>query len=154
MCFRSDNSGSDVGSFSVEMDGLQYQKDSGHICCVLPGLVFHAFPRNRIAVNGGFFRVQKLRPSEKIPRFSLYNFGLDPALLESICLPSSNEILPEKCFSGFLSLSTVAFEPGSSISQIEASLFEGCVSLSSICIPSSVQILCQHCFAACAEFRL
>jgi hypothetical protein len=69
--------------------------------------------------------------------------------LVEIIVPSSVEILGERCFSLCKSLSSVAFESGSRLSRIEKEAFDQ-TGLIEIILPSSVEILGEECFS---DFR-
>jgi hypothetical protein len=68
--------------------------------------------------------------------------------LIEIILPSSVDILGEKCFSEHKSLSSVRFESGSRLSQIEKEAFSE-TGLVEIILPGSVKILGERCFEKC-----
>jgi hypothetical protein len=77
-------------------------------------------------------------------------FGHD----REVRIPNSIQILCKSCFSCCISLSTLVFESGSTLTRIEEFAFSYCSSLKSICIPSSVQILCRLCFCSCTSLSV
>jgi hypothetical protein len=68
--------------------------------------------------------------------------------LIEIIIPSSVEVLGEKCFYECRSLSLVTFESGSRLSRIEKLAFYR-TGLIEIIIPSSVEVLGDGCFYEC-----
>jgi hypothetical protein len=58
--------------------------------------------------------------------------------LRSVFIPSSVEIIGHSCFWRCQALSSLSFERGSSLRQIEKSAFSGCTSLQSLYIGASV----------------
>jgi hypothetical protein len=68
--------------------------------------------------------------------------------LSSICIPSSVDIVCERCFSRCTNLANVTFETGAKLSCIEGA-FQNCSFLPSICIPSSVESINENCFCGC-----
>jgi hypothetical protein len=71
--------------------------------------------------------------------------------LRSICIPGSVEFLGKECFVACSSLTTLIFESGSQLTEIQEGVFSGCSSLNSICIPSAVRILRKSCFGGCSN---
>jgi hypothetical protein len=65
----------------------------------------------------------------------------DCSSLKSISIPASVEIVCEKCFHCCTSLSSLTFESGSNLKQIDAGAFSLCFLLQSVRIPKSVCIL-------------
>jgi hypothetical protein len=98
-------------------------------------------PLGLISLKGGLYWICAV----ETPRNT---FRLNSTVV--LCVPSSAQRFAFKCFSGFGSLSLVAFEAGSKLSCIEDSAFSGCRSLSSICIPRSVARLPKSCFSWCS----
>jgi hypothetical protein len=126
--------------FQISIDGVAYSMADGRVSSNLwHPLVFFP-PRSLICCHGCALDVQRVH----VKRFSIG----DPALV-SACIPSSVEILYQRCFLGARALSTVTFEAGSKLSRIELLAFEYCISFSSICILSSVGILHAACFSEC-----
>jgi hypothetical protein len=72
-------------------------------------------------------------------------------VLESICIPSSVEVLSSEFFRGWYSLLSLTFESGSKLTRIESKTFCDCKCVKSICIPSSVEVLCSECFRCCSS---
>jgi hypothetical protein len=70
--------------------------------------------------------------------------------LVKIIVPSSVEVLGEKCFLYCESLSLVIFESGSRLSRIEKLAFSE-TGLVEIIIPSSVEVLGESCFHKCGS---
>jgi hypothetical protein len=70
--------------------------------------------------------------------------------LQSICIPSSVEILCKSCFEDCKNISIIKFESNSHLTQIDESCFARSA-LESICIPSSVLILGISCFFECSD---
>jgi hypothetical protein len=68
--------------------------------------------------------------------------------LVEIILPSSIEILGERCFAECRSLSSVTFESGSRLLRIGGGAFGG-TGLVEIVIPASVEVLGVGCFSLC-----
>jgi hypothetical protein len=66
--------------------------------------------------------------------------------LSSICIPSSVDIIGQKCFDSCASLSRVTFEDDSKLSRIERDAFRDCFSLTSICLPATVQSVASGAF--------
>jgi hypothetical protein len=75
----------------------------------------------------------------------IFYFGRD----WEVTIANGIETLCDSCFDECDTLSSVIFEPGSRLSRIENSVFEGCSFLASICIPSSVETLGKYCFRRC-----
>jgi hypothetical protein len=71
--------------------------------------------------------------------------------LESICIPSSVEIIGESCFYGCTSLSQFTFQSGSRITHICGDSFRLCLSLSSICLPAQLESIPGRCFLGCGS---
>jgi hypothetical protein len=59
--------------------------------------------------------------------------------LQSICIPSSVQVLCCRCFAQCRALSSVTFEQNSRLTRIENRTFCDCKALKSICIPESIQ---------------
>jgi hypothetical protein len=74
--------------------------------------------------------------------------------LEEICIPSSVEVLCEKCFEFCSCLRIVRFESASKLVRIEGRAFSECGSLESMCIPSTVEILSACSFYSCRSLHL
>jgi hypothetical protein len=70
-------------------------------------------------------------------------------VIQSICIPSSVETIPERCFYHCETLSNVTFEPDCRVSVLDEAAFSGCSSLRSIFIPASVETICKECFREC-----
>jgi hypothetical protein len=75
------------------------------------------------------------------------NFGAVQFPLQSICIPSSIEIVSDHCFHN-CTLSCLAFESGSRISRLGRFAFDRS-SLLSLYIPSSVETISDSCFDSC-----
>jgi hypothetical protein len=58
--------------------------------------------------------------------------------LSVICIPSSVQVLSERCFVKCEALLSVGFDVPSNLSCIHKHAFLSCSSLASICVPSSV----------------
>jgi hypothetical protein len=86
----------------------------------------------------------------KVVGFGPFSFAFN-SILNSICIPSSVEILCECCFCYSEQLASVAFERGCKISVIEERVFANCVSLRWICIPATVNTLDKSCFEHCTS---
>jgi hypothetical protein len=72
---------------------------------------------------------------------------IETGLIE-IVIPSSVEIIGERCFFQCRSLTSVTFESGSRLSRIANRVF--CeTGLINIVIPASVEVLDSNCFAQC-----
>jgi hypothetical protein len=74
--------------------------------------------------------------------------------LESIHVPASVEILREKCFSGLDHLSSLTFEPGSKLREIENFAFANCRSLKSISLPASLAVIAVQSLTRCSIERI
>jgi hypothetical protein len=59
-------------------------------------------------------------------------------LTEFETVPASVEVLRENCFVDLIHLSSLRFEPGSNLREIEDSVFSNCQSLKSISLPASL----------------
>jgi hypothetical protein len=70
-------------------------------------------------------------------------------VIQSICIPSSVEAIPARCFSGSETLSDVTFASGCRVSVLGKAAFSSCSSLSSMFIPASVETICSECFRHC-----
>ena len=70
--------------------------------------------------------------------------------VRSISVPDRVEELVDNCFSGFSSLSRVAFCESCSLKRIGVRAFSGCP-LTEIRIPSTVDQLCEECFLNCTS---
>jgi hypothetical protein len=73
---------------------------------------------------------------------------------EDVILPNTVRIVGKFCFKDHLSFSSVAFEPGSRVSVIEARAFAGCEALESICFPASLEVICVECFHRLHRLRV
>jgi hypothetical protein len=71
------------------------------------------------------------------------------SLLKSICIPSSVEAIPNRCFNSCRKLLNLTFEPGSQVSILGEYGFAECSSVQSICIPSLVERIEKCCFSQC-----
>jgi hypothetical protein len=73
----------------------------------------------------------------------------DCSSLQSICIPSGIQTIPDWCFSSCTSLSNLRFESGCTISVLGDCAFSNCLSLRSISIPSSITSISATCFKSC-----
>lgn len=72
---------------------------------------------------------------------------------QSICIPSSIDVISESRFRCCESLSNVLFESGRKISNTGDSVFQECPLLQSICIPSSPGRISSSCFGGCTNLQ-
>jgi hypothetical protein len=70
--------------------------------------------------------------------------------LVEIILPASIEVLGERCFSEWKSLSLITFESGSRLSRLEMRAFYG-TGLVEIILPASVEVLGERYFYGCSS---
>jgi hypothetical protein len=73
------------------------------------------------------------------------------ASLQSVCIPSSVEVIGSYGFSHCGMLSIVIFETESKLVRIDEGAFCCSRSLHSICIPASVEIIGSGCFSCCSS---
>jgi hypothetical protein len=67
--------------------------------------------------------------------------------VESISVPASLEVVPARCFAYLIHLSSLTFEPGSKLREIQDSAFANCTSLQSISLPASLAVISGASFA-------
>jgi hypothetical protein len=100
-----------------------------------------------------FVKVVKFAPDSQIRRLKTGTFGLCREI-RSICIPASVEFIGADCFFDSTSedrcppigaapgasccLTSITFEPGSHLREIQSGAFRGCEGLQAICVPASV----------------
>jgi hypothetical protein len=72
----------------------------------------------------------------------------DCTFLESIFIPSSVQVLGERCFENCVSLESVTFGASSQLKMIPSWCCVGCSSLKSICIPAACEKIHRGAFSA------
>jgi hypothetical protein len=99
------------------------------------------FPKTVICVDGRVIRLSILRPNPSLTEH--------PRLIRRVCVPSSIESISASPFENLRTLSNVAFESGSRLSNLGEGAFLYCYSLQSICIPSRIRTISELCFSGC-----
>jgi hypothetical protein len=116
-------SDSSVDVFSMIFDGVEYKMKSNSedekVSCIRPTVATAEFARRLICFDG---RVLTVNEVEK-------DFVSNDVKRE-ICIPSSVEIICERCFSQCDTISFVSFESEAKLSRIGESAFGFCSSLS------------------------
>jgi hypothetical protein len=130
-----------------EMLADEWESQSGavnavHSICVPTSIEFPGgtgpFEMGGPSLNCRALLAIAFEPGSKLTQIGSLVFGICESL-QSICIPSSVQILCSHCFFWFRALSSLFFEPASKLSQIEDDAFAGCPSLSSISFPASLE---------------
>jgi hypothetical protein len=74
--------------------------------------------------------------------------------LQSICIPSSIQIIGDFCFSECEAMSDLTFESGCQVSILGDSACSACSRLQAVCIPSSIETICSSCFEGCSHLSI
>jgi hypothetical protein len=90
----------------------------------------------------------EFEPGSKLQRIERFAF-MECTCLRSLCIPASVESIGDCILSGPFgsksSLSTLTFDSGSKLREIDTSTFTGCPHLRSLCIPASVESIGVDC---------
>jgi hypothetical protein len=137
---------SDAHLVSPGPDHLYYKLDNERAIFLTSPSCRVAFPRGLLCVAGQILRVREVQSDLPAPGA--------PAILKTICIPSTVEVLHRSSFGAHKFLSLVAFESDSHLCVIEDGSFDHALQLRSISIPPSVRGIPVSCFAGCESLSI